>query len=500
MTLDRRAVFALVAVVLVAVSGVATAATYALNTSAAEHPDTYHQADYVEIASHDRATMAVLEYEDDNGNLERIAGFVNGTAADETVSYWPDQVEEAEFGEYPRKSDETNNSASALDAGEYTTGGANASKLAVTQTDGATAAGVTSIKIGTDGSMASGDTAYASYANQSISSDVSKRVAQYVLNVGDLGTNTVVEIQVRDGGGDYVAAEINASANADDADVIANGTGDGIVYQQKLGELAVQGSGDGTLDAIEELRVVTTDGDVNVTFVAVNLEKKTKWDFGTARVTNSDGDYQDETVYEHAGGRLKVTSLSTLGSWADDAVVHHLRYHDVQLRMQDDPSAVEIEFTEGKNYPGFPAQLRVTYRQTLPTGYDVSYGDVDLLHHQPFLSDRYVTFRYAEAVGDTATADLSSSDWTDLSGKLGDEGTDVTADSTVTPGTTNVLEFRINLLEDEETALQAQQGGAGGFWGGQGGGNPLLSIWNWIAGGIVGLLTTVAVKVRSMGS
>ena len=486
---------ALVAVVALALSGTAAAATLGLNPNADVYPETQFEEDHLDVAVHDRETMGLLEYQNDSGEIQTIDAEINGTEAGELVSYRADQVEEPEFGEYPRKSDEANNSASALDASEWTTGGAASSKISVSQTDGSTAAGVTSIQIATDGSMTSGDVAYASYSNQSITTDVLKREAQLILNVDTLDSGAIVDVQIRDGDGDYVNATIDSSRDATAADVIANQTADGVVYQQKLGELSVEGTGDGSLDAIEEIRVNAEDADATVTLTAVNVEKKSHWDMGTTRQNVSDG-HEDVTVEQNAdGGRIELTSLSSMGEWSADSVIHGLRYHNLEYGMAEKPAAVNVTFSDAENYPSFPTKVEIVYTRELPTAYDLSHGPVSLDVTQTFLSDRYSTFRYAEGVGDTATADVADDSWIDLSGSLGEPEKEIEADATVQSGTTYKVQQVVLLTADQRDSLEAT-GGAGGFWGDSGGSNPLMSVYNWIAGGIVGLLSIVGIKAR----
>jgi len=495
----RKALLAVAAVVLVAMSSVtAAAAGFALNTNADSYPAMQFSEDQLDVATHDRADMDLLEYQNDSGEVQQLNAHINGTEAGELVSYRADQLEEPEFGEYPRKGEESgNNSASALDAGEYTTAGG----ATVTQNDGGTATGVTSVQIDTNGSMSTNDVASVTYGNQSITTDPLKRELQLVLNVDSLDADAVVEVQIWDGSGDYVAAEINSSRDTTATDVIANATGDGIIYQQKVGDLSVQGaSGDGSLDKIEDVTVEIQDADATVTLVGVNVEKKSRWDFGNTRVADGDGGYNDETVYQNAdGGRIQVTSLSSLGAFASDSVIHNLRYHDLEYRFQDKPGAVSVEFVDAEEYPGFPTQLRVEWVREIPTGYDLTHGNVELEVTQSFLSDRYQRLRYAEGIGDTETADISDSSWIDLQGSTGDTGKEIVADASVQPGSTYAVQIHANALEEQQNALEAS-GGAGGFWGSSGGGsNPLMSLWNWVAGGVVGLLSTIGIMRKAGG-
>jgi hypothetical protein len=509
--IDRKQLLALLAVFAV-VSQLSVAAVAAgglgLNTEADQYPETTFTEDRLTIEEHDRSTMSWLQYEDDNGKIQTIDANVNGSASGAEVAYRADQLEVGAFAEYPRKSAEANNSASWIDATEWSTSvsdtgtgdGDPANSLAVSDTDGATAPDVESITYNAS-DLGAGDTATATYGNQSITSDVAKRHLQAVLNVNQLAG--VVEIQIHDADGDYVAAQINASAAASADNVIANQTGQGAIYQRQLGQFAVQGSGDGTLAAVEDVKIVTTDGDSELTVTGLNVQKKSQWDFGEERVpdqsTSDTGDYKDETVYTRpAGGQIEAADLAGLGSEFSDATVHKLQYIDVEYRMQDKPSAVSVEFRDaGDTYPSFDSVLDLSYRRTLPSAYDITHGNLTLETNQTFLSERYVTIRYAEGVGDTETENINDSEWIDLSGSLGDKGTWITADDTVSADTTYVIQIEPKLIESQTNTLEVQQAGGGGFWGSSGGGNPFMSLYNWVAGGIVGLLGALGLKSRA---
>lgn len=498
MTERTQLLTVLVAVAVVANVSLAGAAGGALgmNPDADQYPETKFVEDELTIDTHDRSNMGWLQYEGDNGKIQSLDAHVNGTQSGAKVAYRADKLEAEDLSQYPRVSDEENNSVTWLNAGNWTT---STSAISVTDADGTTGDGVEAVQISTDGSLTSGASEHAAYAEQSITQDAEKRYLQLVLNVQNLDGN--LEIQVRDGGGDYVAATANSSRDGSADDVITNRTASGVVYQEQLGALSVQGSGDGTLDAIEELRVVVSDADVTATLTGLNVEKKSRWNFGEERVpdtsTDDSDDYTNETVYERPeGGYINATDLVDLDGIFSDATVHDLKYLDVEYRMQDKPSAVSAEFTDaGDTYPSYDSVLDLTYRRTIPAAYDLSHGDLSLETNQTFLSDRYVNVRYAEGVGDTETGDISESDWIDLSGSLGEKGTWLTADDTVDADTTYVVQVEPKLTESQTDDLE-QQAGGGGFWGSGGGSNPFMSLYNWVAGGVAGLLTAVGLKSR----
>jgi hypothetical protein len=498
----RKTLFSILLVFAVVASGAGTAAaaSYGMNAQAENHPDTYFAEDRLTIESHDRSSMGWLQYEGDNGKIRTIDAHVNGTDSGAEIAYRADRLEADALGQFPRTSSEENNTDTWLNTSQWST----TTGVSVTDSDGSTAAGVPSIQIATDGSFGDTDSGNAEYTlSDPITSDIEKLYLQSVLNVDSLESGATVDVQVRDGDGDYVNATISASATATAEDAIANQTANGVIYQRQLGKFAVQGTGDGSLDAVETVRVQVTDGDATITATGLNVQKKSRWDFGEERVldtsTDDDDDYTDETVRERPmGGEIEASSLQGLGDVFSDATVHKLTYLDVRYRLQDKPSAVSIEFPEASSYPGFPSLLDLSWERSIPTAYDISHGNIELKHKQTFMSDRYIQIRYAEGVGDTDAADVSDDSWIDLSNSLGEENSVITADSTVQTDTTYIVEFEVQLLEDQVNTLQ-QTGGAGGFWGGGGGGNPLMSLYNWVAGGVVGLLSMLGIK-RKVGA
>lgn len=489
-------VFALLA------STAAAAGGFGLNIQAEQYPEIYYQEDELTVASHDRGSMGWLQYEGDDGKTQTINAHVNGTDSGAKVGYRADQIQDSDLAKYPQvDSEDGNNSVTWLNHGNWSTSSSN---VTVSDSDGSTASGVESIQIATSGTLGAGSSVSATYANQSITTDAEKRYLQLVTNVNSLESGAVVHVQAHDGDGDYVEATINASRNSSDADVITNSTAaKGVIYQEQLGQLNVSGTGDGTLNGIQEITVQVTDGDADVTITGLNVQKKSTWSFGEEHVLDDstadiDDDYTGETVTERPeGGVINVTSLASMDDVFSDATVHQLTYYDVRHRLEDDPSAVSVEFSSADRY-NYPQKLELTLRKEIQTAYDLSRGDIDLVVEQSFLSDRYVEFRYAEAVGDTDTADISDEKWTDMSGSLGELNKSITVDATVNEGETSVTDLTILLQDDQAENLQKTGGSGPSFWGDDGGSNPFMSLYNWVAAGIVGLLTTVGIKLKGV--
>lgn len=459
-------------VVLSAVVGTAGAAmaggqgNSAINYDADQAPNPYIAEDYVTIAEHNQSAMdSPLAYYDDNGDVQTLPAKLN-SSVDNPIGLVPTEIDDPMFNEYPRKGDA--DEASVLDASEWTTSGAS---MDVTDADGTPAEGVPAVSIATDGSLSDGNTASATYANQSITTDAEKRVPTVFADVETLEAGANAELRFVDSDGDYKAAVINSSLDASDDDVVANATGEGYVWQERLANLATEGDGDGTFDGIEEINVSVADGDAELVVTALDAEHKSELVLGE-RLEDTDDDEDLETVTireRHEPGAMRLSGVDTLGDWASDASLQNVRVHGVQyqasLVASEDASA---EFGSADSYPGFDSVLTYNYRLEVPSAIDLTHHGLALEAEQAFLQSRYNAFKYIEGAGDTDFADLDN--WTDKSTVLGERGSTATVDDTVQADVVYAGEVTAKLQSDQTSALQDTSGGVVGAPGSSGGG------------------------------
>jgi hypothetical protein len=422
-----------------------------------------------------------LQYYDDAGDMATLNAEVNtstdvddlGNGNVNPYSLTATDIDIAEFGEYPRKGDESgDNSASALDASEWTTTGASVS-------DVTTAPGVTAVEY--DGT-ASGD--YATYSNQSITSDAEKRHVQIAADIASAsGTPT---LKVEDSDGDYVAVQLyNSSAKDTDDSVLTNSTGEGMVSQVQIGSLTVQGNGDGTMGEIQSLNVT---GDVDADFSLINVERTSTYKFGEKYVdTDSDDDDLETETIREPHGEYSINAMDSLGGTFDDAAIMGLSYPahvSAEFVASDDMSA---EFMSDNSFPQWDVLGDIYYRLTLPDAYDLSYSGVTLEQTTNWPGDRYVSVELKEDTGDTAFEDIDN--WTELTGSYDAQDKDVTLDSTISTGTNYVVHFELKLTGDEADAMQAASGGAGVMGDSGGGGivGVLMSPFTWLIGALAAL-------------
>lgn len=490
---DRTRSVVLASLVLVsalALAVPATAQTVGVNTSADSYPSVYVQEDTLTKATHEMG-MEALEYETNSGEITSLEAVHNGTESGNDMGYRADRIAFSDGNQFPRTTEETNNSASVMDASEWTT-----SSASISEADGSTGEGVDAITFSTSG-ITSGSTGTASYTNVSETDDPNKRIVQLVVNVESLDAGATGELALIDGDGDEITPEISSAADASAADVIANATANGVIYQHRAGDLSVEGSGDGSFDGIQEVELRSADGDMTITVTALNAERKSLYDFGTHRYEDADGNWQTETVEERPqGGVVTVTTVDSLGETFDSATVSRLQLYDLRYRLADQPGDFSADFVDATDTGGYDTKLELQGRITVETAYDLTHGDLELVAEQSLPSDRFQRLRYAEGAGDTAFSEIADSSWVDVTGDLSESGSRITADATGQSGVTYAVQVTALTLPDEVDTLQ-NVGGGGGFWGGSsGGGGPFSSVYNWVVGGIVGLLTTLGIIKR----
>jgi hypothetical protein len=461
--------------------GAPVAAAPGLNFSDDRAPNPYLVEDQLTVAQHDMAEMdSPLQYYDDSGNIATLPASVN-ESQDTPYTYRADQVNASVFSEFPRKSE----SASAIDASEWTTSSGASSSMSVSQTDGATASNVPAIE--TAATVVSGETATATYSNFSITNDPNKRVLRFVGNVDTLSSSAHVEVRAVDSDGDYKAAEINSSSTASNAGVIGASTGQGYVFQERLGDLATEGSGDGSFDGIEKIEVYVADADATLTIVGLDAESKSEMTLGETVNSND----ETETVTErYSGGdmSLSVTSLDTLGSSFDEATLNDLRVSDVRYRFQDltDADDYSVEFSDASDYGSYERKLEVQGRLAIPAAIDLSHSGLAFEDEQGFVDTRYATVEVAEGVGDQDFDNISS--WSDVSDKYTSQGATHTLDSTVAVDKEYAIQMTVLLQSSEEDTLKGSPAGAGPVGSGGGG----------IAGMISGFFSTTVGKVTAI--
>ena len=441
-------------------------------------PDPLVHEDELTVAEHDTGEIdSPLQYYDDNGEIQTLPAAAN-QSQDTPVGVRFDQIDADAYYQFPRTDTESGNSANWTTLANWTTSSDANSGMTVTEAD---SNGMDRVNF--DASAASGETATATLSDDlSITSDPNKRVLMAVVNVDQLTSGSEVELRAVDADGDYRSANITASEDAENQTVIANSTGDGYVFQSKLNEMALEGTGDGTYDEIDSVEVVVSDSDAEVTVSGLDLDGKTERDLGEIqRDTDDDGELETTTITNYyEGGVADLTSLDTLGSIYDGETVNNLRVYDVRYQFSDltDESDYQTEF--GESDRSYSQELDLYADLEVPSTIDLSHGTLTVEYEQGFVEDRYATAEVAEDIdGAEAFGNLSDSDYSSWSSALGSVNSTATVVSGASADTTYRVHMVISLKDGEPGELQAQQGGLFGPTGDSGGGG----ILGWLAGG-----------------
>ena len=404
-------------------------------------PDPTIEAD-VTIDEWSGADMnSALQYYDDSGDVATLPASVN-ESNDNPVTVTATDIDFDERDEFPRKSDEDgDNAASALDADEWTTSGATVGSTT-------TAPGVDALSFS---GAASSDSA--TYSNFSVS-DGEKSYLTLAADISSAsGTPT---IQVTDGDGDYVEFELyNASADSDADTVLTNATGEGMVLQQQIGDQTVEGSGDGTFDSAEE---ITISGDVDADISVLDSERTRTIAFGEQLVDNDDDDELETVTVTEPTGAYSVTGFGGFDAVMEDATFYGVVVdaHFSASDLQDDAD-VSASFASDNDYPQWDQVGSFDFRLELPTAFDLSYSNTELVDSPELPDERYKAVEIAEDVGDTDFEDISYEDVTSSY-----SGGEVSLDSTVSSGTEYAVSYTVVLTNGEVDAIQSASGGGAG--------------------------------------
>jgi hypothetical protein len=438
----RSSLVAVVAVALIATVGVAVAADSIINHDAAATPDEKISFDLTKD-THNLTWDGPSVYEANDGDLATLNASVNETD-DNPHSFIASDVEFQDAGAFPHNKDDV----SALDADEWSTdGGSSTGTPSASDTE--TASNVDAISLSTSG-QSSGDTAVFSASNFSVDSDAEKRYLQLVLDIDTLDSAATVNVATVDADGDEYVASIDPSASSGD-DLITNATGEGVIYQQQLGKLAVSGSGDGTVDGIQRIEVRVSDADAAVSISALNVESMSPWSFGETRV-DSDGDdeLETETIRQNAdGGALEVHSLDTVGPMLEQGMIHGLTTSWDMTAASRPADDVNVTYSETAPNQAYAGTATVYYRMGIPSAYELTPSQARRTANQTVSGTELISVEYAEATGDTNMTAISDSSWTDITDSFGNRGDNVTVDGTIQAGQVGVTKYQLMLSESQ---------------------------------------------------
>ncbi|WP_281196059.1 hypothetical protein [Halorubrum sp. F4] len=438
----------------------------------AEHESGFDHFGY--IADNDESTTleeaSLPEREDDETphNPVRIRG---------------DMVHFADRRAFPRdltttNSDDEEEDGSALDAEFWSvdeTGSAGTMTLEDASED--------RLRIATSG-QGTGDSAVATFSDFTIGDGEQRSMLQLILNVDQLDSSAVVDVEVTDAADNSVVATIDSSADSANDATIATAQNQGVIYQQQLGELT-----DGELlDTIEEISVTVSEANADVTFHALNLESSSAWGFGKRESLNSDDEIETNTVREQTG-YFGITDLSTLydSERLSDATIYDVEYPNAEIG----PTDISLDLQEGGRYE-YEHRLEAVYSWDLPSAYDLDISLDKWIDEVAHPSGRYLTMEIATGLDDPVAVDETDDvEWTSRTSTYSDASIGDEVDLSTSLSSANVFSLGEDVLlsSSEADEVVVEDAGAMGPTGQEGGGiwDRIMSVPGAIAASITGL-------------
>lgn len=450
------------------------------------------------VGTHDRTRMAsALEYVNNNGetvSLETYGGMVQDRPTDlnddqtfNPITIEPAKMESPDTYDFPREvTDSNDDPVRALDRpGDWAT----------TNTASVTAGGRDveySLRIEGDGE--------ATFTNFDPLSDGVRKEIQFAL-VSPSGLQGPVEIGVRDSVGNKASVRAGPSLDTSVDDVFANSIpAAGVAVQREVGALNT------SVGDITEV-FVDVPASTSVVLTALNVERETKWTFGTRQITETDDEgnvsLTTETV-EQPYGAYSITGIDTLGSTWDQGKIHDLVVDTEVTAAKLPAERVTKEFADDERYPSYDVRATYLYVFSLPSGYDISVTANALEDEQDTYSDRYAKVGVLEGVTDDNVPpytlddldeDEENNNFTDLTSSYsGDPGDTVTLLSNLTSGDNTVVRYDVLMTTAEESEATAGGAVGGPILGNSGGGIwsipgmiisalGLAGIYRWFTGG-----------------
>lgn len=488
---SRRRAMQLGAVGIAGAAGIAggsgSVAAASLNFGSDYVHDAYVDGSYT-IESVDLEEMDVLEYTADDGTKSSLVdhGFVVASRDEDDEPHNPitlraDHIDYTEFNQLPRgetytNADDDELDLNVLDATHWETDESGSSGTMTVETiEGANGADVLSVSSSSQGTD---DVVTATFSDVDISSGEMRKVLQLIVSISTLESGSTVTVRITDDGGNDPEFLIDPDGDSAADDVIATETGDGIVYQQQLGDVF------DAVDGINGIEIEIADANADMDFTAIALEKESRWSFGTEEYLNDDDEVDSQTVYEPSGD-YSITTLNSM-----DFGTASIAEYDVDVEQRASELASEDVYIRDEESPsGYdkPIIAELAFRYEPVTAFDLS-PTLDALRDETEVSSsRYdaVEFTRTSDVieGWSDIDDLTLTDVTDqYGGSVGDE---VEVTSTVSTDESLILVYSLAVDEDELSSMESAAGGAGGA-AGDGDSGP-FGLWTWIGGGALGL-------------
>ncbi|WP_188981056.1 hypothetical protein [Halocalculus aciditolerans] len=291
----------------------------------------------------------------------------------------------------------------------------------------------------------------------SITSDVLKRVAWVVTD--DVQVNGTAEVRLAESDGDYVSVDVSNSSD---------------VTQTKLNDLAVSGSGDGSLSSVDSVKIVVSGGDADIELTQVRSDRLSMVRYGAfEKDIDSDNETERLDIYEPSG-TYNVSSLSTMSSVFDSATIYDVEYDVIVSAATYGDVQYEFDEEAAEEY-----DRKFIYRQytrlALPNVIELDYEGFTAYETVAYPTSRLIDAWYIEGSG-SQTFDEAADSSAQISRvsafeAAGDNAT-VTWDDSVQDGTTYIFyESWTTSQSDKDTMTDVSSGGGvgtllseGGSW------------------------------------
>lgn len=425
----------------------------------------------VTVGENTASMSSALGYVDDSGSEISLADAgaslqprEDSDTIHNPVTLRADKVAAYEYREFPRGETydedgdgDADSDLNAVDAQHWTEDASGSAGTLTLETVSAEN-GENALHVAVSG-QGSGDSALATFTDVEITSGIERKFLQLVANVDALASGAVVTVRVRDSSSNVIEAVIDSGADDTATGTIATATGPGQVYQEQLGEFST------TLEDIVELELEIAEADADVTLPAINLDRESRWEYGSQEFKNSDDEIETETVTEPSG-EFSITELSTL-----PAVFLESSIRDVKAAVEFRAADLEADMRRARWGDASPYdyshRLETLVGVEPPTAYDLSWASGSAVDEVLFPDSRYeeAGFSREDELPTWEDVDDETVSFTDRTSQYESTsiGEDVEITSTVSSDEVLVVLADVLLTDEErETATSSTAGGAGG--------------------------------------
>lgn len=253
-------------------------------------------------------------------------------------------------------------------------------------------------------------------------------------------------------------------------------------------------TGGDTLVDIEKITVSISGGSVDATFYEINLDRSSKWSYGTREFLDADDELDTKTVREPAG-MTGITGPDGLEDDFGDAIRHDVEV-DLELRADELPNdAIDIEVQEVERFDR-PKRYELVGGFEIPTAYDLVPNLSAMYGKARHSSSRYLEVGFEtglDEIPDLADVEDDELSLTDRTSSFGDADfgdlEEVEFTSTVLNSDVIAFYYDLNLEDATAAEMSASEGGGAPAFAQSGG--FMTDIRGWVLAIVTGIVGTV---------